>query len=107
MGKKEELVSSLAYADKEIAEAQAQRVSILQQLAELTCPYKIGQKLKTNRGLGINGLVVDSITPPLYPRDGNWWQVNTFAISKAGEVTRRNVGITESDTAIYSVEVIK
>lgn len=107
MSKKEALIGELEKVDSAIADAKQRRDTILQSLAELTCPYKVGDRLRTSNGLGVNGLVVDSILAPQFPSEGNWWQVNTFAISKAGEVTRRNVGISQSISEYSKLEVVK
>lgn len=79
----------------EIEALQASRQAVLQNIAELTCPFKVGDTIITDAGLGVNGLVVQEITPPIAPSKDNRWAVVTFALSKAGEITRRSVTLSE------------
>jgi hypothetical protein len=64
-------------------------------LAKHHCPYVPGMKLKTNRGLGLIGLVVQEIVAPKFFGGSNRWEVVCYAIAKNGEVTRRTVSFDE------------
>lgn len=70
------------------------RDDLYQQIAELSCPYKVGDKVFTNSGLGVNGLKVVGIVVPSPRLDRNRWALDTLAYSKSGELTRRSVLIT-------------
>lgn len=67
-------------------------------MAELLCPYKAGDRIRTNRGLGVNGLRVENVSAPESSREGNRWRINTLAYSKAGELTKRTVAIEECES---------
>jgi len=64
-------------------------------VAEALCPYKEGQVLVTEKGLGINGLKVEVVVSPAKSVEGNRWAIQTLSYSKAGEITRRGVYIEE------------
>lgn len=78
-----------------VAAATEELNSLYQALAELTCPFKVGEVLLSNVGLGRNGLVVSAITSPPNPYPDNTWMVQCFALSKAGAVTQRTVGVQQ------------
>lgn len=82
--------------NEQIRAKTAERDALYQQLAEATCPYKVGQTIYTSRGIGQNGLVIQDITSPRFASTTNRWAMGTFAISKAGAVTRRAVLVEEN-----------
>lgn len=91
------LFAALSACEAELEELNRSWERISQKIAELTCPYKVGDTLKSDVGLGRTGLKVHAVTPPAPPiRIGNTWMVQCFAISKAGDVTQRTVGVSES-----------
>lgn len=91
----------LAAADAQlqvIANAQAARRDYLTQVSKSCCPYKEGQVLMHSAGLGVNGLLVNEIVAVeeiRNPGNANRWAVQTWALSKTGEVTKRSVYVDE------------
>lgn len=71
------------------------RSSVLVKLALLTCPYKVGDYLKLNRGLGAGGLVVEAIMACEFPAFNNRWAIQTCGIAKDGSVSRRTLLLSE------------
>lgn len=71
------------------------RASVLVELALLTCPYKVGDYLKLNRGLGAGGLVVEAIMACEFPAFNNRWAIQTCGIAKDGSVSRRTLLLSE------------
>lgn len=71
------------------------RASVLIELALLTCPYKVGDYLKLNRGLGAGGLVVESIQACEFPAFNNRWAIQTCGVAKDGSVSRRTLLLSE------------
>lgn len=71
------------------------RASVLLQLAQRTCPYKVGDYLRLNRGLGVGGLVVEEIRACDFPAFNNRWAIQTCGVSKDGSVSRRTLLLTE------------
>ena len=58
--------------------------------------------------LGKGGLHIAEVVPPKELGDGNWWQLNCFALSKVGEITKRYVSVTHAEVeAGLKVEVVK
>jgi hypothetical protein len=84
--------------EEHIAKLKKRQAGIFLQIATQSCPYKPGDKLTTNQGLGKVGLVVHEVISPAFPKETNRWAIQTYAISKSGEVTRRVVGIEEWQT---------
>jgi hypothetical protein len=76
-------------------------------IALLLCPYKVGQVLVTEKGLGKYGLRVDEVICPFKAEDGNRWAVKTLSFSKAGELTRRGVYIEQSMLPDHGTITIK
>lgn len=81
----EELIRSL---QEQVAE---QRVAV----AQLACPYKVGQTVWLDRGLGKDGLKIDKLVAPRSQSELNLWAIETFALTKAGEVSRRVVTVEQ------------
>lgn len=65
-------------------------------MAELLCPYRAGDRIRVNRGIGVHGLKVERVSAPDNSCEGNRWRIDTFAYSKDGELTKRTVAIEES-----------
>lgn len=74
-------------------------------IAQESCPYKVGQRITTDRGLGKGGLEVVGICPPMFPTRHNRWEIQTVALSIKGEVTNRPVGLTEAIIETMTVKV--
>lgn len=75
-------------------------------LAKNYCPYRVGMRLKTNKGLGLVGLVVQEIVAPKEFGPDNKWEVVCYAIAKNGEITRRTVSFDENDLKDLTVTVV-
>ena len=75
-------------------------------IAQHCCPYKQGMRLKTNKGLGLVGLVVQEIVAPKVLGKWNRWEVVCYAIAKNGEVTRRIVSFDEADAKELIVTIV-
>lgn len=91
-----------------IVELSEQRQAMYVEIAYKLCPYKVGQVIKTPEGLGKGGLHIAEVVSPKEPGDGNWWQLDCFALSKAGEITKRYVSVTHAEVeAGLKVEVVK
>ncbi len=75
-------------------------------LAKHHCPYVPGMKLKTNRGLGLIGLVVQEIVAPKFFGGSNRWEVVCYAIAKNGEVTKRTVSFDEEQAEDLKVTLV-
>lgn len=88
-------LAALRLAEKHLANAKETHANVAQTVAELACPFKVGDLVLTNRGLGKDGLQVFKVTSPQYPHDGNLWAVDTYALTKTGEVSRRVVGLDQ------------
>lgn len=96
MGLKEsELWSKVDSLTDKITDLQKQKTKVLQEIAESTCPFKVGQTLIGSRGLAGTGVVVHEIVPPAYPSKTNRWEITTFALTKSGEVSKRVVSFSE------------
>lgn len=80
---------------KKIAELKKELEAKELWLAQHHCPYVPGMKLKTNKGLGLVGLVVKEIVAPRLFGSKNRWEVVCYAIAKNGEETRRTVSFDE------------
>lgn len=81
--------------------------AVLQKIADATCPYKVGQIINTNTGLGKTGLKIDSIESPgeaLYA-DDNRWKLLCLALTKDGKVSARVVGVMELDAPNLDIKV--
>ena len=76
-------------------------------MAELLCPYRVGDRLTTNRGLGVHGLLVEQVTASETSRKGNRWKIHTLAYSKAGDLTKRTVGIEEYECLSGEFQITK
>lgn len=81
-------------------ELQLKIVELATEFARSTCPFRAGDVIYTSRGLGLNGLVVDSVEMnPAYLAFGSMvmkedsWVANTFAKNKDGTVSRRTVQV--------------
>lgn len=83
----------VAKLTERIKKLEAERSGIRHEIARLTCPFKVGQIVTTTRGLGLTGLCIDAIVPPTVQTPANAWALETFALSKTGEVTRRSVTV--------------
>lgn len=86
--------------NEKIGGLATQRDELIKQIADLTCPFKPGQTLKTTKGNGVNGIRVNEyVVPPTNPGSGftkdNRWAIHCTFFSKTGEVTNRFVVITE------------
>lgn len=81
--------------EKQIAALNNDLAAVYQEIANDSCPYKPGQTIVTAKGLGQQGLAIQAIIAPKFPRPGNTWALDTFAVSKSGEVTRRAVLVEE------------
>lgn len=104
------LADAMARAEDLRAEINDRRSLLTEvelEIAKLSAPVAPGDRIRTNRGLGLSGLVVDSIGVPAFPASRNRWSINTFAISKAGEVTKRSVSISEQDVNLLGVIIVK
>lgn len=103
-------VTSLFKKAQELTEAilklESEKADVYQKVAELTCPYKVGQTLITKEGIGQNGLVIQSIVAARTPTPENRWGLQTFALSKSGELTRRSV-LVEEDSQWGGVTGVK
>jgi len=86
-----QLMDKVLELEKEVAALQKERTRTLTKLSELTCPYKVGDRIQTDKGLGMVGLEVQAVVACTYPTLANTWQVQTFALSKTGFVTQRSV----------------
>ena len=75
-------------------------------LAVHHCPYVPGMKLKTNKGLGLVGLVVQEIIAPKFFGSKNRWEVVCYAIAKSGEVTKRTVSFEEDQAEDLKVTLV-
>lgn len=75
-------------------------------LAKYHCPYHVGMRLKTNKGLGLVGLVVQEIVAPKEFGPDNRWEVVSYAVAKNGELTRRTVSFDETDFKDLGVTVV-
>lgn len=75
-------------------------------LAKHHCPYLPGMKLKTNRGLGLVGLVVQEIVAPKFFGGKNRWEVVCYAIAKNGEMTKRTVSFDEEQAEDLKVTLV-
>lgn len=71
------------------------RASVLLELARATCPYKVGDKLTLNRGLGAGGLLVEEVMACEFPAFNNRWAIQTLGIAKDGSVSRRTLLLSE------------
>lgn len=81
----------------EIDRLTAERTALFDALAERTCPYKAGQVIVTETGLGKYGLKIDKVVGPKNPTTTNRWALETFALTKAGEESRRAVMLEEEN----------
>lgn len=72
-----------------------ERMGVLHQLSQLTCPYKVGDYLKLNRGLGAGGLIVEAIMVCEFPAFNNRWAIQTNGLAKDGTVSRRTLLLSE------------
>lgn len=63
-------------------------------------------KLKTNKGLGLVGLVVQEIVAPKFFGAKNRWEVVCYAIAKSGEVTKRTVSFEEDQAEDLKVTLV-
>ena len=88
----------------DIEKLKEAQTKVYQRIADKTCPYKVGQTIITQTGLGKHGLKIDKIVPATYPSMDNKWGMETFALSKAGEVTRRGVLILEMGNDIVGLK---
>lgn len=84
----------------ELIDAQTkERDELLTAIAEKSCPFKAGDVVYTDKGLGLNGLQVESVSYVSDWEQGqdNIWALNTFAYTKAGILSRRAVMVTMAD----------
>lgn len=87
-----------------IGNMTAERYGRYLEIAELTCPYEVGQIVVTKEGLGRHGLKIHAIVPAVTPEADNLWGIETYALSKAGEVTRRGVFLDHKTNDIVGVK---
>lgn len=93
----QDLIASVESLTEQINRLASDRDGLYQQIADQTCPYKVGQVIQTDQGLGKVGLKIHEVVFPPKPEHGNWWQLDCFALSKAGEVTKRYVSLMQKD----------
>lgn len=89
-------------------EKQTQRIlEMRQEIAAAACPYKVGQTITTNTGLGKQGLKVDAIgpTPEGNFSQSNRWSLTCYALQKDGQVSRRVVGVAEYEAPDLEIKV--
>lgn len=99
----EEKLARIDVLDNMVAELQAEQQEGHQWVAEVTCPYDIGDVLQASRGIGIHGMEVTSIHAPQFPTEGNRWAITCTAFSKAGERTKRTVTLDELMAPTYDL----
>lgn len=101
-----ELLSKIKKTQMEIVAKESELSADLQKLAEMQCPFKVGDLITTDRGLGKNGLKVFEVSYSKYWswREGAIWVLNTFALTKAGEVSKRAVEVSPGDNPVLHAE---
>lgn len=77
------------------------------EIALKASPYSPGDRIRTNRGLGQQGLVVHAVLAPAYPSANNRWATQTWVLSKTGETTKRSVILSENDVALCGYVITK
>ena len=99
----ESMFEQLDSLDAEIKALKEKRAVICTEIALATCPYKVGEVVFSNSGLGTNGLLIHDIKAPVYTSKSNRWDIHTFAISKDGTVSQRAKSVSE----IYGYSISK
>lgn len=92
---------------QEIAAKQRLLADVELEIARTASPYAPGDRVRTSRGLGMQGLVVHEVLAPQFPSEKNRWAVQTWALSKAGEVTKRSVTLSEQDVVLLGLVITK
>lgn len=98
---------SLKAMREQVQETLEKIAEVELKLAVQACPFKVGQRLKTNKGLGLTGLLVQEIASAKEFSKENRWMVVCVAISKAGEVTKRVCTISECESVELEMRVGK
>lgn len=91
----DQALEAMKLAEQQLALSKDIYAQAAQAVAEAACPFKVGDIVITNRGLGKDGLQVFKVTSPTYPSHGNLWAIDTYALTKTGEVSRRVVGLDQ------------
>lgn len=99
-----DMLSTVSELTDSIDQLVERRKEIRTKIALKTCPYKVGQIVVTKDGLGRHGLSIHAVVPALKPSINNLWGIETFALSKAGEVTRRGVFLDQESNDITGVK---
>lgn len=84
---------------EEIKKLTSQLYDVNLEIAQRTCPFKVGDILKANVGLGLQGVIVKEVTPPQIPAGGHRWVIRTNAITKDGRESNRGVSYCNEDIA--------
>lgn len=74
-----------------------QKYAVDLEIANRTCPFKVGDTLKANVGLGVQGVIVKEIAPPQTPAGDHRWVIRTNAITKDGRESNRGVSYCNED----------
>lgn len=95
----EDLMRRSDVIGQEMTALVVQKYAIDLEIANRTCPFKVGDTLRANVGLGVQGVIVKEIIPPTFPAGDHRWVVKTNAITKDGRESNRGVSYVYADLA--------
>lgn len=91
--------------NEQINKLYEERAAVHLELAQLTCPFKVGDTIVTASGLGVKGLQIHAIVAPVAVHTGNTWAVDTWSLSKEGLPTQRGVRVEQGQKDLKPTKV--
>lgn len=72
-----------------------ERKGLLEKLAQLVCPYKVGDFVRMNRGICLKGGEVVGVSPATFPSLECRWEIHVRALSPNGTTTGEVLTVSE------------